>query len=110
MMSFSPLAVRRMHQLAPRVPLVFLTEYRMPITVIESSVPPGTAIGPYVELLREHPRYIERLQARGRQLHVWTADTRDEVSLCVQAGVDVIITNRPAEVLRQLDEVPALAG
>jgi glycerophosphoryl diester phosphodiesterase len=110
MMSFSPLAVRRMHQLAPLVPLVYLTEYRIPISVIESSVPPGTAIGPYVELLREHPRYIERLQARGRELHVWTADTPQEVRLCVDAGVDVIITNRPAEVLQQLRELtPAIA-
>jgi glycerophosphoryl diester phosphodiesterase len=110
MMSFSPLAVRRMHQLAPLVPLVYLTEYRIPISVIESSVPPGTAIGPYVELLREHPRYIERLQARGRELHVWTADTPQEVRLCVDAQVDVIITNRPAEVLQQLKELtPAIA-
>lgn len=110
MMSFSPLAVRRMHQLAPAVPLVYLTEYRIPIPVIEGSVPPGTAIGPYVELLREHPRYIERLQARGRELHVWTADTRDQVQLCVEAGVAVIITNKPAEVRRQLNEQPAFAA
>jgi glycerophosphoryl diester phosphodiesterase len=109
MMSFSPLAVRRMHQLAPLVPLVYLTEYRIPIPVIESSVPPGAAVGPYVELLRENPRYIERLQARGRELHVWTADTPEQVRLCLDAGVQVIITNKPAEVLRQLNELPALA-
>ena len=110
MMSFSPLAVRRMHQLAPQVPLVYLTEYRIPIPVIENSVPPGTAIGPYVELLREHPRYIERLQARGREIHVWTADTPDQVQLCIEAGVSVIITNRPAEVRAQLNGIPALAA
>jgi glycerophosphoryl diester phosphodiesterase len=110
MMSFSPLAVRRMHQLAPRVPLVYLTEYRIPIPMIESSVPPGAAIGPHVELLREHPRYFERLQAKGRELHVWTADTREQVSLCLAAGVAVIITNKPAEVRRQLNELPALAA
>lgn len=105
MMSFSPLAVRRMYQLAPRVPLVLLTEYRIPIPVIESSVPPGAAIGPWVELLREYPRYFERLRARGRELHVWTADTPDEVKLCVEAGAEVIITNKPAEVRRQLNEL-----
>ena len=110
MMSFSPLAVRRMHQLAPLVPLVYLIEYRMPIAVLESSVPPGTAIGPHVALLREHPRYFERLQARGRKLHVWTADSPEDVRLCLRAGVDVIITNRPAEVRRLVNELPALAG
>jgi glycerophosphoryl diester phosphodiesterase len=107
MMSFSPLAVRRMHQLAPRLPLVLLTEYRIPIPVIESSVPPGAAIGPWVELLREYPRYFERLRARGRELHVWTADSPADVKLCVEAGAEVIITNRPAEVRRVLNELTA---
>ena len=110
MMSFSPLAVRRMHQLAPKVPLVYLTEYRIPIPVIESSVPPGAAIGPDVQLLREYPRYFERLRARGRELHVWTADTPEDVQLCIEAGVAVIITNKPAEVRRQLNAMSALAG
>ncbi len=109
MMSFSPLAVRRMHALAPKVPLVYLTEYRIPIPVIESSVPPGAAIGPWVELLKENPRYFEKLQARGRELHVWTADTAEQVRLCLEAGVQVIITNKPAEVRRQLNAMPALA-
>jgi glycerophosphoryl diester phosphodiesterase len=105
MMSFSPLAVRRMHQLAPQIPLVYLIEYRIPIPVIESSVPPGTAIGPDVHLLSEYPRYFERLRAKGRDLHVWTADTPEEVKRCVAAGAAVIITNRPAEVRRQLNEL-----
>jgi glycerophosphoryl diester phosphodiesterase len=107
MMSFSPLAVRRMHQLAPQIPLVYLIEYRIPIPVIESSVPPGTAIGPGVELLREYPKYAERLRAKGRGLHVWTADTPDDVKVCLDAGAEVIITNRPAEVRRQLDTLIA---
>jgi glycerophosphoryl diester phosphodiesterase len=82
----------------------------MPISVIESSVPPGTAIGPDVELLQEHPRYIERLRARGRELHVWTVDTQEQVRLCIEAGVEVIITNRPFEVRRQLNELLSLAA
>jgi glycerophosphoryl diester phosphodiesterase len=106
MMSFSPLAVRRMHQLAPQIPLVYLIDYRIPIPMIESSVPPGAAIGPSVELLREYPRYAERLRAKGRDLHVWTADTPDQVRCCVDAGAAVIITNKPAEVRRQLSELP----
>jgi glycerophosphoryl diester phosphodiesterase len=105
MMSFSPLAVRRMHQLAPDIPLVYLIEHRLPIPVIESSVPPGAAIGPYIELLNDYPRYVERLRARGRDLHVWTVDTPEEVRRCVDSGASVIITNRPAEVRRQLNEL-----
>jgi glycerophosphoryl diester phosphodiesterase len=109
MMSFSPLAVRRMHLLAPRIPLVYLIEHRVPIPVIESSVPGVAAIGPWVELLREHPRYVERLRARGRDLHVWTADTQDDVRLAVDAGASVLITNRPAEARTWLEAAPAAA-
>jgi glycerophosphoryl diester phosphodiesterase len=110
MMSFSPLAVRRMYHLAPKTPLVYLIEHRVPIPVIESSVPPGAAIGPRVDLLPEHPRYFERLRARGRELHVWTADTREQVRQCVDAGACVIITNRPAQVRQQLNELCPAAG
>ena len=109
MMSFSPLAVRRMHALAPRVPLVYLTEHRIPVPVLESSVPPNAAIGPSVEMLREYPNYFRRLQARGRKIHVWTADSPEDVQLCLDSRIDVIITNKPAEVLRQLKELPVLA-
>lgn len=109
MMSFSPLAVRRMHALAPLVPLVYLTEHRIPIPVLESSVPPNAAIGPSVEMLREYPNYFRRLRARGRKIHVWTADSPEDVQLCLDSGIDVIITNKPAEVLRQVRELPVLA-
>ena len=107
MMSFSSLAVRRMHQLAPEVPLVFLIEHRIPVPVLESSVPPGAAIGPDIELLLEYPRYAERLRAKGRELYVWTADTPDQVKTCVEAGAAGIITNRPAEVRQQLNSLLA---
>ena len=107
MMSFSALALRRMSQLAPQIQRVLLIEHRIPIPVIESSVPPGTAIGPDIELLREYPRYAERLRTKGHELHVWTANTLDDVKVCLDAGVSAIITNRPAEVRRQLDALLA---
>jgi glycerophosphoryl diester phosphodiesterase len=107
MMSFSSLAVRRMHQLAPQIPLVYLIEHRIPVPVLDSQVPPGTAIGPDVELLREYPRFGQRIRAKGRDLHVWTADTAEDVKMCLDAGVAAIITNRPAMVRRQLDHLLA---
>ena len=107
MMSFSSLAVRRMHQLAPQIPLVYLIEHRIPVPVLDSSVPQGVAIGPDVELLKEYPNYAERIRTKGRDLHVWTADTAEEVKVCVDAGVSAIITNRPALVRSQLDQLLA---
>ena len=109
MMSFSALAVRRMRALAPTLPLVYLVDRRLPVAVLDGQVPAGVAIGPDVELLTQNPRLGERIRARGRELHVWTVDTPQQVRVCLDAGASVIITNRPAETMRTLDEllVPA---
>jgi glycerophosphoryl diester phosphodiesterase len=102
MMSFSLLAVRRMRQLAPAVPRVFLME-RVPLPFRDGSLPPGVGTaGLAVQILRDHPRYVERLRDRGNRIFVWTVDDPADVEICVDLDVDAIITNRPAEVLAQL--------
>jgi glycerophosphoryl diester phosphodiesterase len=35
-------------------------------------------------------------------VHVWTVDSHEDIRLCVDLGVDAIITNRPARVLQAL--------
>ncbi len=109
MMSFSALAVRRMHALAPTLPLVYLVERRMPVAMLDSQVPAGVAIAPDVEMLALNPKLGERIRARGRELHVWTVDTPAQIRTCLDSGASVIITNRPAETMKTLDEmlVPA---
>lgn len=102
MMSFSLLAVRRMRQLAPAVPRVFLME-RVPLPFRDGSLPPGVrTAGIGVGILRQHPRYVDRLRQRGNEVFVWTVDDPADVDRCRQADVEAIITNRPAEVLAQL--------
>ncbi|HVN10934.1 MAG TPA: glycerophosphodiester phosphodiesterase family protein [Kineosporiaceae bacterium] len=101
-MSFSMLAVRRMRQLAPAIPRVFLME-RVPLPFRDGSLPPGVSTaGVAVEILRDHPSYAERVHDRGHRLFVWTVDEPEDVELCLAAGADAIITNRPAEVLAQV--------
>jgi glycerophosphoryl diester phosphodiesterase len=102
-MSFSALALRRMRQLAPAVPLAFLVELPLPVSMIEGSAPPGAAIGMDLRLVRERPRLAEQLRERGRELHVWVVDEPDDVLRCVDLGVSALITNRPAAVRAQLD-------
>ena len=58
--------------------------------------------GPSIRIVRNHPAYIERLKAAGHQVHVWTVNEPEDVDLCVDLGIDAIITNRPRAVLRQL--------
>ena len=101
-MSFSLLALRRMRQLAPALPLVYLAD-RMPSLLRDGSLPRGVdAAGIGVNLLRAQPDLPHRLHQRGHQVHVWTVDEPDDVRRCLDAGVEVIITNRPRHVLRQL--------
>ena len=37
--------------------------------------------------------------ASGRDLHVWTVNTPDDLQLCLDLGVKAVITDRPAYVL-----------
>jgi len=56
-------------------------------------------VGLDVRLLRRRPGMVASLRRRGLQVYAWTVDEEDDVDRCVQQGVDVIITNRPAMVI-----------
>lgn len=104
MMSFSALALRRMHALAPGLDLVYLTE-REPRVYRDGTLPPGARIaGLDIALLRSRPEYAARLRERGHAVHVWTVDEPEDVERCLAAGVEAIITNRPRAVLEQVVE------
>jgi glycerophosphoryl diester phosphodiesterase len=101
-MSFSQLSMRRMRQLAPSIPTVFLME-RVPLRFRDGSLPRGVFIaGPSIEIVRAHPRFVRRLKRQGHQVHVWTVDRDEDVDLCLELGVQAIITNRPRHVLDRL--------
>jgi len=70
----------------------------------DGSLPPGVvASGPSIAVLREHPGYVDRVHAAGSQVHVWTVDEKDDLQLCIDQGVDVVISNRPGRILAWLD-------
>jgi glycerophosphoryl diester phosphodiesterase len=101
-MSFSQLSLRRMRVLAPSVQTVYLME-RVPLRFRDGTLPPGVRIsGPSIDVVRAHPRYVERVHRHGHEVHVWTVDDADDVALCRDLGVDAIITNRPRGVLDTL--------
>jgi glycerophosphoryl diester phosphodiesterase len=101
-MSFSWMSLRRMDTLAPSLPTVYLME-RVPLNLRDGSLPLHVGIvGPSIEVLRAHPRYVERVHSRGGQVHCWTVDDPADVELCLRLGVEAIITNRPGRVLEQV--------
>lgn len=105
-MSFSRSAVRRVNELAPSLDTVLLMD-DVPRRYRDGSLPTGVPIaGPGIHIIREHPGYVAKVHGAGGRVHVWTVDERDDVELCVDLGVDAIITNRPARVLSILGRVP----
>jgi glycerophosphoryl diester phosphodiesterase len=106
-MSFASSSLRRVHALAPGLPTVYLME-RVPLRLRDGALPSvTTAAGPSLRALRAFPDYVERVHARGGEVHVWTVDSADDVRFVLDLAVDVVITNRPADVLRQVAESAA---
>jgi glycerophosphoryl diester phosphodiesterase len=102
MMSFSPLAVRRVRAMAPALPRVQLLDM-IPPGLKPSRLPFGARIaGPGLELVRRRPDLVRRLKARGNDVYVWTVNELSDVDLMLKLGVDAIITDRPGDVRAHL--------
>ncbi|MEU5087207.1 glycerophosphodiester phosphodiesterase [Streptomyces sp. NPDC021356] len=101
-MSFSARSLHRVRAASPMLPTVYLMQFVSP-RLRDGRLPAGVRIaGPSMRIVRSHPAYVERLKRVGHQVHVWTVNEPEDVALCVNLGVDAIITNRPGAVLRQL--------
>jgi glycerophosphoryl diester phosphodiesterase len=104
-MSFAPTAVRRVRLLAPDIPTVLLLERLLPHRR-DGSLPTGVAIaGPGLHVLKSDPGFVERAHRRGNSVFVWTVDEPADLRFVQQLGVDTVITDRPRDMLRVLDEV-----
>jgi glycerophosphoryl diester phosphodiesterase len=62
--------------------------------------------GPGIDYVREHARNVQRWLESGRVFRVWTVDSEKDVALCQGLGIHEITTNKPAQVLAQL-QVPS---
>jgi glycerophosphoryl diester phosphodiesterase len=101
-MSFSPLAVRQVRRLAPRLSTVLLLDV-LPPGLRRGRLPFGARIaGPSLRLLRTRPRLVPALHAAGNRVYVWTVNEVPELDLALARGVDGIITDRPALILERL--------
>ncbi|MEU2287696.1 glycerophosphodiester phosphodiesterase [Streptomyces sp. NPDC013178] len=101
-MSFSARSLHRVRAAAPTLPTVYLMQFVSP-RLRDGRLPAGVGIaGPSIRIVRNHPAYVERLRQAGHRVHVWTVNEPEDVDLCVELGIDAIITNRPRAVLRRL--------
>jgi glycerophosphoryl diester phosphodiesterase len=106
-MSFSPVALTRVTRLAPDLEVVLLIDRQYSWQMAVSMLGPGWIAGPGIDLLRWHPRLGRRLARRGRRIHVWTVNTPADLDLCLDLGVEAVITDDPRNVLRRLRRPPA---
>jgi glycerophosphoryl diester phosphodiesterase len=96
-MSLSQVAIARMRQLCPEVPLVFLMKDSVPLRFREGGLPKGSRIaGLDKSIVRRWPKTVRRQHDRGHQVYVWTVDEEADLDRCLELGVDGIISNRPA--------------
>ncbi|WP_306337296.1 glycerophosphodiester phosphodiesterase [Streptomyces sp. KL118A] len=104
-MSFSARSLHRVRAASPTLPTVYLMQFVSP-RHRDGRLPEGVRIaGPAMRILRNHPSYVAKLKRAGHQVHVWTVNEPEDVELCAELGVDAIITNRPKQVLSQLDQL-----
>lgn len=98
-MSFSYAALQRVQRLAPGMELVMLIEKAHHWPMLRRVIGVNWGVGPGVDELRDHPWFGSRLVASGRDMHVWTVNTEDDLQLCLDHGVKAVITDRPAYLL-----------
>ena len=101
-MSYALTSLRRVHALAPVLPTVLLMD-RVPVRYRDGRLPlQVSAAGVAMRVPRKHPGYVQRVHAQGGALAVFTVDEPDDIDLCLDLGVDVIISNLPHRVRERL--------
>lgn len=101
-MSFSWTALQRVERLAPELDVVMLIEKAHHWPMLKRVIAPGWKVGPGIGELRDHPKLGRRLMASGRDIHVWTVNTAEDLDLCLSLGVKAVISDRPRYMLRLL--------
>lgn len=101
LMSFSYPALLRARRLAPNLQLVQLVDKAHHWPVLRPLVEDDWIIGPGIGELRQHPGLGRHL--RGREVHVWTVNTAEDLQLCLDLGVTAVITDKPAYLIELLD-------
>jgi glycerophosphoryl diester phosphodiesterase len=102
-MSFSGVALNRVERLAPELPVVLLIE-GVSWKVTRAVLSPGWIAGPGIEELRTKAKLGRRLRRAGHRIVVWTVNTAEDLDLCLDLGVEAVITDRPDHVRTLLQE------
>jgi glycerophosphoryl diester phosphodiesterase len=98
--SFSKKLLRLTRQYLPEVPNGYLFTVRSPVTRIRLFALPVEAVHPHYNGISEG--YVTRMHNLEKRVAAWTVDDIEVAQKCIDAGVDVIITNNPEKLLQIL--------
>ncbi len=98
-MSFSWFAVENLSRVQDRNTVMLIDGIKGRFVLKHSS---ATTLGPSIEMIKERPEIISNAKESGKRLFVWTVDDVNDVQFCAQNGVDVVITNKPAQARKVL--------
>ena len=59
-------------------------------------------LGPSIQSIKKRPQIITTAKKRGKRLFIWTVDDPKDVEFCAMTGIDVVITNKPAQARKVL--------
>ena len=59
-------------------------------------------VGPALQIIKNNPDFVKQQKSKGRRVFVWTVNDPNDVKLCADAGVDVIMSDNPAQARKAL--------
>lgn len=101
-MSFSWVALRRVRRLSAGLELVLLFRTAAQWWRTRPFADPDWLAGPGIQVVREHPEFVGRLVESGTRVHSWVVNDRADVDLCLELGVEAVITDRPGATVTYL--------
>jgi glycerophosphoryl diester phosphodiesterase len=59
-------------------------------------------VGPSLGIIKNNPEFVAQQKKKGRRVFVWTVNDPADVILCAELGVDVIMSDNPAQARKAL--------
>jgi len=59
-------------------------------------------VGPALQIIKNNPDFVKQQKNKGRRVFVWTVNDPNDVKLCADVGVDVIMSDNPAQARKAL--------
>ncbi|MFC4333929.1 glycerophosphodiester phosphodiesterase [Salininema proteolyticum] len=96
-MSFSKAALARWHRLEPERPLVWIFEFPY------GKVPEGAAaVSGRVDYLESDLEFLEGAKKDGYDVYAWTVNDAERAAVLGEKGVDVVFSDRPGALKKEL--------